>query len=112
MTAAHPSIRTLGLFSRSTTPVHTASNAFAILAQLPFAIFGSARLNAARSYYFRPRLYAPPEVPRGRRGYHGTASAPSRWSGVGLAVKSNFFVEGLLPATSSWERPQKAILKR
>ena len=54
----------------------------------------------------------PPGGPRGRRGYHGTASAPSRWSGVGLAVKSNFFLEGLLPACSSWERLEKAILKR
>ena len=70
-----------------------------ILKTLP--IFEPARLNAARSYYFRPPLYAPPEVPGGRRGHHGTASAPSRWSGVGLAVKSNFFLEGLLAACSS-----------
>ena len=67
----------------------------------PFPIFEPARLNAARSYYFRPPLYAPPGVPGARRGHHGTASAPSRWSGVGLAVKSNFFLEGLLPACSS-----------
>ena len=72
-----------------------------------------ARAFECRALVVRPPpLYASPEVPRGRRGYHGTASAPSRWPGVGLAVKSNFFVQGLLPATSSWERLQKAILKR
>ena len=50
-------------------------------------------MNAARSWYVRPPLYASPEVPRGRRGYHGTASAPSRWPGVGLAVKATFFLK-------------------